>query len=188
MLNLGTHKVPYELQKLYEFHHKVGDEYSDIEFIGQDDNNLKLLVPKYKEQFVAFAIDGTGSVMAYWLYEDNLSIDRAPIVYLDSEGGGAVVASTSKEFLSLLPFDTSFFSEVAIHWAEYKESPKNTIAPEEEYTKEYYLSRYEYLTDAYPAYQEFRSWLSTELQIPPADNPFELIVKNIEFYPALPVE
>lgn len=185
MLNLGTHITPEELQKLYEFDQKVDDFYLDIEFLREGDDSLSLLVAEHHEQFIAFAMDATGSIMAYWLYKEFLEIDQAPIVFLDSEGGGTVVASSSREFLSLLPYDTSFFSTVATHWTSYQEDPVHTIPPGRKYTQKFYGALFQYLTDSYPCYQDFRTWLATEMQIQPTENPFEVMVKNIEAYPVL---
>ena len=188
MPNLDIDQYPDGLIQLYRFDQDVEDFYLDIEFIGVEDDNLAMLVPEYFNQFAAFAIDGTGSVMAFWFYNNERSIEEAPIVYLDSEGGGTVVATTAQEFLSLLPYNTSFFSEAASHWVEWKEHPEITVPPASHYTQEYYHSQLEYFTEAYPSYTDFRSWLRKEMKIQPDENPFGTIVKNIEHYPTLPIE
>jgi len=112
-------------------------------------------VADFVDQFAAFAIDGTGSVMAFWTYNDKIKLDQAPIVYLDSEGGGIVVASSVTEFLSLLPFNTSIFSEVGIHWTSYKSHPEYIISPEAKYTPDYYNSRFEIIVKNIEAYTSF---------------------------------
>lgn len=64
----------------------------------------------------AFGVDGIGSLYGVWLYEGRTS-DNAPIVYLGGEGEGTtILASTWKDFLSILagnewePFDKEFFN------------------------------------------------------------------------------
>jgi hypothetical protein len=58
--------------------------------------------PGLESEFAVFGTGPDGSTIAYWL-RDGLSIERAPIVYLDSEGvENFVLARTFEEFLSIL--------------------------------------------------------------------------------------
>ncbi len=54
------------------------------------------------EHFVVFAYDRLGSAYGYWRYDDR-PLDRAPLVYIDSEGADStVVTTTLEEFLAIL--------------------------------------------------------------------------------------
>ncbi len=67
------------------------------------------------DQFTMFARDRVGSLFGYWRYEEQ-PLDRAPLVYLHSEGADStVLANTLDEFLALLavghPRDSMFPAE-----------------------------------------------------------------------------
>ena len=188
MLTRPDHNIPEELKLLHFFDRQVDDFYLDIEFLDNYDFHLNNLANGYVNQFIPLAIDGTGSLMVFWLQNKETPINRAPIAYLDSEGGGTIAAKSLQEFLSLLPYDTSLFSEVGMHWTEYKLNPEITVSPYEKYTKDYYNSRYEFLFNTYPCYKDFRIWLEEEIKIQPEKNPASVIMENIDSYPSFPIK
>jgi hypothetical protein len=62
--------------------------------------------PEFTQSLFEFAdSDGTGSTYAIWLYREGVELADCPVVWLGSEGGLDVVASSFSDFLRLLSFD-----------------------------------------------------------------------------------
>jgi len=185
-MKIINHDTPQLLQALCDFDKSISGLYLDIEFIEDGDERLDHFVRDQKDEFHSFAQDGTSSIMALWNYEKNTNLDETPIAFLNSEGGGAVVASNILEFLSLLPYDTAFFSTAISHWTDFLEMPNDVIPPNETYTEAFYSDLKNTLEAINPNYLDFQSWLKTKMGIKVCENPYELIAQNLEKFPKVP--
>ncbi len=96
---------PLALLKLLEYQNSVRDFYSGhFELTGDGQKETLASFDGDEQaaaQFILFGRDSDGSSYGYWLHGGR-ALDKAPIVFLGSEGGGTVLANTLEEFLALL--------------------------------------------------------------------------------------
>src|SRR5262249_21357549 len=99
-------KVPARLASLRKFVASCDDDFSgDLELHAGGADAMRAYfrdTPEVASQFAVFAHDGMDSQYGFWMY-DGLSIDKAPVVYLNGEGSDCtVLANSFDEFLGLL--------------------------------------------------------------------------------------
>ena len=105
-----------------------------------------------------FGIDGAGSLIGFWLYEDGMTPDNAPVIFLSSEGvGSTVIADNLADYLVMLtanrdyvPFDGEFL--------EYEEEQRGESG-------------------------EYRAWLKSKFGLDPVDDPEPLWEKGKSRHP-----
>lgn len=98
--------IPYLLLRLFDYQNEINDFFSGhFEFAASGPDSVLMWFGGDSEvasQFVCFGQDSDGSSYCYWLY-DGRKLDRAPIVFLGSEGcDNTVLADNTRDFLSLL--------------------------------------------------------------------------------------
>ncbi|HET6250635.1 MAG TPA: hypothetical protein VFE47_23305 [Tepidisphaeraceae bacterium] len=105
--------------------------------------------------FVIFAQEGDGALFGFWMY-DGRTLDNAPLVVLNSEGGVSLLANNLKDFFSLLAIGGNEFG------GDFEEADE----PAE-------------------GLDHFRKWLKNELNISPAKNPVRALMKVEQNHPSL---
>lgn len=131
-------------------------------------------------------IQKNGSLICFWSYEDNLSIEQQPIVWLDSEGSpNSVFSSDLPTFLSLLPYNTGAIYDVLFAWEEYWSSPKKRKTPISQFTAKKMKMYLEMCRENHPFHQQFVEWLRAEICVEPAVKPAQNIGEAIERFPRL---
>lgn len=109
LVQFGESEVPDDLLKLFEFQSEYGGEsFSEsFYFYTYDKTGIKTWSEdeEFYNSFIEFATaNGSGSSYAYWLVDKDLN--KCPIVVFGDEGGIHVVAENTKQFISLLTYDT----------------------------------------------------------------------------------
>lgn len=117
--HFAPHQVPELLTELHAFDKKVGGKFfsgnfelSDFDGKGSAHElaahvagGLAAVGSEITAKLVLFAQEGDGSQYGLWL-DGTKSLDRAPVVYICSEGDAdAVVAANLREFLAFLRLD-----------------------------------------------------------------------------------
>jgi hypothetical protein len=104
----------------------------------------------------------------------------SPIVWLSSEGfPNSVFANSFEEFLSILPYDTSFVYDALCNYYFHKQSPKLQPAPKQKFTLTKMKSYLNQNKEQYKGHAEFIDWLKNDMRIAVADNPLSIIEKAI---------
>ena len=162
--NFAPYPIPPTLEALLEFQNESNRWYRiafELDKVPQE-----RLVGHVKDevlsQFFGFGRERDGSLYALWLYQGD-SLEDAPIVYLNSEAeGSSVLASTLREFLTLLARneEPTFGKFSEIPDAELELAPRN---------------------------QEFRAWLEQKYDLRVAAHPNEVIQNARKHHPALPL-
>lgn len=117
--------------------------------------------PDAAKRFASFGANADGGIYAYWLH-DGVGIDKAPVVYLGSEGGGAVLADTTLDFLRLLAVGADELGPDVM---------RGSIDPPEEPAAE--LDR-------------FRDWLKAKFKLSKPRDPMKLVGEAQDAHPSLP--
>ncbi|MCC6904086.1 MAG: right-handed parallel beta-helix repeat-containing protein [Polyangiaceae bacterium] len=92
-------RVPEALAKLARFQEEHGRLTGETMYVAP---GPLAGWPGLESEFAVFGTGPEGSTVAFWLH-DGLGIERAPVVYLDSEGAvNLVLAETFEGFLSIL--------------------------------------------------------------------------------------
>jgi hypothetical protein len=175
------------LQYFSEFCKKVENQFCDFEEIQDGQKILtSLLKSEVTSYFTVIGMQKSSSLICFWKYKDNISLQEQPIVWLDSEGSpNAVIASNFKDFLSLLPYDTGAIYDWIAAWERYLDNSTEQEIPTERFTIDR-INRYLAMSDeSNPCHQEFVNWLRTEMHIELADRPVALIGNAIESFPRL---
>ena len=163
-------EIPDELNALLKFDAEVAQGYwfsEGFEFsLDKDRVGLKTYSDdaKFLNSIYEFAnADGTGSSYGFWLKDENLDLNKAPIVAFGSEGGFHIVAKNLSDLLQILTFD----SEPMIDWDEI-----------------YY---YKDLDDFEPSpkSEAYCSWLKEKYAIDKIDNADEIVKAAQEEYQSL---
>lgn len=176
------------LQSFYEFCRTVDGPFCDFEVVENEKQWLNsLLLPEAESFLKVIGMQKNGSLICFWSYEDELSLEQQPIVWLDSEGSpNAVFASNILSFLSILPYDTGAIYDVLFAWQEYWSSSRKRKKPTSEFAKK--MKMYlEMSQEDYPFHNQFVEWLRTEIGLEPATNPAQLIGEAVEHFPRLDV-
>jgi hypothetical protein len=138
-----------------------------LETLVSNTNLLKNLIP--------FGLHGSGSFIAIWLESQNESLDKNPIVWIDSEGGDPmIICENFKDFLSLLIYDTGHIYDLVSSCIGYMRRPKNKVDPIIEYN---YQTLSEWVSEKrkqYANYNDLETFLISN-QINISNNPVELI-------------
>lgn len=111
-------------------------------------------------QFIGFGQNADGGSYAYWLH-DGLPVEKAPIVYLGSEGGGNVLAGSTEDFLRLLAVGAD---ELGV------EACSGGLAP---------------AAEPAPGLKAYRQWLQATLGLDAPPDPDQLIEKAQAGHPCL---
>ena len=144
-----------------------------------------LLGSQTATHFTVIGKHASDSLIARWTAEE-LNPAPPPYVWLDSEGSpNSVFATTTTEFLSLLPFDTGAVYDIISSWTYYLAEPTNYAPPAEKYQGERLTAYFISAKNTYPAYSAFLAWLKDTLGISPALDPVGLIGNAIQKYPNL---
>jgi hypothetical protein len=157
-----NNKVPKPLAALAQFDNKLDGEccsgYFELE--PGDATDWFADGGAIAEQFIAFGQNADEGSYAYWLH-DGLTADKAPIVYLGSEGGGQVIANSTEEFLQLLAVGTEELGVAAAG---------GSIEPAEEPS---------------PALKSFRKWLKEKFNLTKPKDPMTLVEQAQASHPHL---
>lgn len=86
---------------------EVGAEHPEFELRdpGESEADIKAWLgglPSDGSRLIVFAQDGTGSLFCLWLRPEHDDVDRAPVVYLGSEGEVGVLARDPAAFLEFV--------------------------------------------------------------------------------------
>ncbi|MGV6838917.1 MAG: hypothetical protein ACWA40_01845 [Planktomarina sp.] len=120
----GDLEFPEILEKLYEFEQKHGGQtYSDCFCLDAEHmfdgyfNDIKSdngMLAQYKKHIRVFAVsDGSGGYYAFWIKDDKIRLEDAPIVCYSSEGDIRIVAKNIRDLLRLLTFDAEIVDGTA---------------------------------------------------------------------------
>lgn len=129
MTNFSTYKqnvagdldFPIMLENLYQFQMEYGGEtYAQCFFLRSEcpfehgfawsDDTLA----QYNKHIRVFAgSDGTGGVYAFWIKNENIRLEDAPIVCYGSEGDIRIAAKNIRDLLRLLTFDAEIVEGTA---------------------------------------------------------------------------
>lgn len=156
--------IPEELVKLLEYQNEVQDYYSGSFYLGVEPFPNTTTFDGDAEaasKFVEFGRGPDGSSYAFWLYDD-LSLEKAPIVFMGSEGEHwGVLANSIPEFFSLLALG-EFELGFSASWDEWSgpESDQENL-------------------------ENFRSWLKHEFGIEPASDPGSVVEQARHKHPDL---
>jgi hypothetical protein len=145
-----------------------------LETLVSNINLLKNLIP--------FGLHGSGSFIAIWLESQNESLDKNPIVWIDSEGGDPmIICENFKDFLSLLIYDTGHIYDLVSSCIGYMRRPKNKVDPITEYNYQTLLEWIDENRNTHDNYNAFEKFLiDNNISIP--SNPVELIRNAIIKY------
>ncbi|MBD1808385.1 hypothetical protein H6F98_23435 [Microcoleus sp. FACHB-SPT15] len=176
-----------DLQRFFEFCRTVEGLFCDFEDV---ENGNKLLTSLLKSEaepyFTVIGIQKSHSLMCFWKYNDSVSLQEQPIVWLDSEGTpNAVFASNFRDFLSLLPYDTGAIYDWIASWERYLDNPSSQQTPIERFTNERIEMYIEMSREDNPFRDQFINWLREEINIEPATQPVALVGEAIQSFPRL---
>lgn len=102
-----------KLPSLFEGLADVGAEHAEFELRDPDESDGDIqawlgALPSDGTRFVVFAQDGTGSLYCVWLRPGHDDVDKAPVVYLGSEGELGVLGKDPAAFLEFVASGMSF--------------------------------------------------------------------------------
>ncbi len=174
------------LKQFHSFCTKVGGEFSDFQIVEDGEKWLKRLVPATAVPF--FQVIGrqkNGSLICFWQHQENLSLTKQPVVWLDSEGSPqAVFAPDFPTFLTLLPYDTGGIYDMLAAWERFLDPDEEGASPKKRFTKGKFNMYVEMSQKNYPKYDRFIEWLA-EMNIAVAKNPVNVIGKAVQESPKL---
>jgi hypothetical protein len=180
--------LPPSLEKLFNFLETNKGDY--IDFIPEKDGaKISKLLPKSVAEYLAvIGQQYSRSLICYWKYDEQITWEKSPLVWLDSEGGtNSVFASNTDNFLSLLPLDTGGIYDLISSWQCYNSEPEYYISPLEKYAKN--CPSFNYLIQLckqnYSDYDFFVQWLEENLSIKMSENPAKLVGDAIKKFPNL---
>ena len=158
--NFEDAQPPKMLMELFEAQDKWNNFFSGgFEFIDSGPRTAAALFRGDREavkQFVLFAEEADGSVFGFWLY-DGRTLENAPIVRLDADGGGTVLANSLQDFFALLAVGCN---DLGASYLEEGDPPS------------------EYLP-------QYRQWLKKKYGIVAPEDPQALIDQAEEAHPSL---
>lgn len=161
--NFRGYPLPKILEDLCAFDFPNREWYSGrFELAYIDDTPIYDFQDEHLSEFFGFGHDGNYSLYALWRYQEEIDLEDAPVVYLNSEGeGSGVIACNLSEFLTLLAYDDSpIFGKFQAYNEDFEHTPRN---------------------------QEFREWIAQRYQLQPADDPNEVVRHASQQFPALPL-
>ena len=137
---LRVKELPNELEKLIEFDFNLSDNkyyYSqgfEINPFGRGGLETWSTEEDFLNQLIPFAqANGSGSIYAIWISDNNQSLSEMPIVVFGDEGGTHVIAENILQLLHLLTYDV----EIIIDWDKI-----NFVKLKEEYKESKSLGKY----------------------------------------------
>lgn len=174
------------LKRFRSFCTEVGGEFSDFQVVEDGEKWLKRLVPATAvPSFQVIGRQKNGSLICFWQHQENLSLAKQPVVWLDSEGSPqAVFAPDFPTFLSLLPYDTGAIYDMIAAWEAFLDPDDEVRSPKERFTTEEFKMYVEMSQKNYPQYDRFIEWLA-EMEIKVAKNPAQVVGKAIQKSPKL---
>ncbi len=161
--NFGAYPVPRMLEDLLAFQNSSNEWYTggfELDEISQ--GALKAHIKEERvSQFLGFGHDANYSLYALWRYQE-MPLEEAPIVYLNSEGQGSTVfANNLAEFFILLAWDEEpIFGKYSTREDDIEHTPRN---------------------------QAFRRWLAERYHLQAASEPNEIVRKARLQHPQLPL-
>jgi hypothetical protein len=155
-------ELPMELVKLFEFAAALGVFFAGNFEVDEDQREAVLAWfqgdARAAGEFLMFGHDGTGSLYGFWRH-DGLPVQRAPVVFLDSEGARCrVLADDMKAFLGILAL-----GKRDVGWTAEENGA----------------------FDVDDELRTFRAWLSRELHVVPAADPKVTIAQAAARHPSL---
>ncbi|GAB2577925.1 hypothetical protein [Spirosoma areae] len=177
------------LNEFIAFCRQSAAPFADFELVepGQAATLMQSLLPDPAiPSFTMIGKHGSNSLICRWQSDHDLT-DEWPYVWLDSEGSPAsVFATTTPEFLSLLPYDTGAIYDFITTWTYYLSDPASyEEKPAEKYDKERLALYVSEATTRYPGYPAFIEWLDKTGAIGPAAEPANVVGAAIENHPSL---
>ncbi len=176
-----------ELQlKFVEFVNQSEGEFADFYLTKTGSAKLASLVGGENVNFFeVIGAHSSHSLICYWEHESGLAVNQRPVVWLDSEGSpNSVFAPGFKDFISLLPYNSSLIYDIISSWIHYKEDPETIHSPKQLFTGNALKKRLYDAQARYAAYGKFMDWLNKN-NIPICKNPVTMIGETIDFYPDL---
>ena len=176
-----------DLQCFLEFCRTVEGPFCDFEDVENGNELLKpLLKPEAESYFTVIGMQKSHSLICFWKYKDNVSLQEQPIVWLDSEGTpNAVFAPNFRDLLSLLPYNTGAIYDWIAYWEDYLDAPSEQESPAEYFTSEQIQMSVERSREKNPFCGQFINWLREEMNIEPATQPVALVGEAMQSFPRL---
>lgn len=84
-----------------------------------------------KDKLIPFAQTKTGTIICYWKKSEKEILEKAPIVWIDSESMPIdVICDNINEFKQLIPYGSSFVKQLWILIKNYESNKKIFISPD----------------------------------------------------------
>lgn len=156
----GEHNLPDILLELINFDNSVAnDDWFSEEFEFITDEEIYMLKTyseddEFLSSFIPFAqANAGGSLYAFWIKNNDISLDKSPIVAFGDEGGHHIVSENIYDLLKILTYDV----RPMIDW--------DSIY--------YYKDKEDYEPSKYR--DQFRNWLNDKYQIESTNNADEIV-------------
>jgi hypothetical protein len=187
-INNFPHKHQYYLQVLSEFLETSEGNFIDFEIEKNPQAVSDLLSITIEPYFIPIGKQASQSLICYWRYQNELSLEQLPIVWLDSEGTpNSVFATNIEDFISILFYDTGGIYDFISSWEYYNSQPGYYISPLNEY--EINSSALNLMItkcrETYPDYDLFVNWIEKNISIKICENPIKLVGDAMKKFPNL---
>ncbi len=147
---------------------------------------VSLLSSELSQYFTVVGEHSSGSLVCYWKYDDGISLERSPLVWLDSEGTpNSVIASNERDFLSLLPYGLEGIYDFISSWRFYNSKPDSYISPLQKYDSAALSELIAMCRQESMDYDSLIPWLNQSLGVERCEDPVRLIGKAIDRHPDL---
>ena len=153
------HKIPETLQALAQFEEEVeGETYAESFWLKTDkdifnywlNDSSEEEIEEYSSHVFPFAhADGTGAFYAFWVKDDTVDLEEAPVVCYGSEGEVKIVSKNLKDLIKILSYGPEGMDG---NYGFYEEESIETF------------------TQYYPNFMVFREWMKETLSIEPIKN------------------
>ena len=153
------HTIPKTLQALAQFEEEVeGETYAESFWLKTDkdifnywlNDSSKEEIEEYSSHVFPFAhADGTGAFYAFWVKDDTVDLEEAPVVCYGSEGEVKIVSKNLKDLIKILSYGPEGMDG---NYGFYEEETIETF------------------TQYYPNFMVFREWMKETLSIEPIKN------------------